>query len=86
MTKLEINKLFQRLESLNPNPETELIYTNPYTLLVAVVLSAQATDKSVNKATAGLFKVVDNPEKMIELGEENLLDYLKTQFLVGHNK
>ena len=78
MTKLEINKLFQRLESLNPNPETELIYTNPYTLLVAVVLSAQATDKSVNKATAGLFKVVDNPEKMIELGEENLLDYLKT--------
>ena len=78
MKKLEINKLFQRLESLNPNPETELIYTNPYTLLVAVVLSAQATDKSVNKATAELFKVVDNPEKMIELGEANLLDYLKT--------
>lgn len=78
MTKLEINTLFQRLESLNPNPETELIYTNPYTLLVAVVLSAQATDKSVNKATAELFKAVDNPEKMIELGEENLLDYLKT--------
>ncbi len=72
------NELFERLKSINPNPETELKYLNPYTLLIAVVLSAQATDKGVNKATEPLFKVVDTPEKMIELGEENLKDYIKT--------
>jgi len=78
MTKSGIVELFRRLQGLNPKPETELLYTTPYTLLVAVVLSAQATDKGVNKATAELFKVADTPEKMMNLGEERLLDYLKT--------
>ena len=76
MTK--IHDLFRRLQSLNPEPKTELVYTTPYTLLVAVVLSAQSTDKGVNKATAELFKVADTPEKMIALGEEELRDYIKT--------
>lgn len=71
-------ELFERLRVSNPNPETELKYVGPYTLLVAVVLSAQATDKGVNKATEELFKVVDTPEKMIELGEEKLRDHIKT--------
>jgi endonuclease III len=78
MTNSWVDELFKRLQKLNPKPETELLYTNPYTLLVAVVLSAQATDKGVNKATAELFKVADAPEKMVNLGEEKLLDYLKT--------
>ncbi|MBY0280577.1 MAG: endonuclease III [Alphaproteobacteria bacterium] len=78
MTNSWINELFRRLHSANPKPETELLYTNPYTLLVAVVLSAQTTDKGVNKATAELFKIADNPEKMLHLGEEKLLDYLKS--------
>jgi len=76
MTK--IHDLFRRLQSLNPEPKTELVYTTPYTLLVAVVLSAQSTDKGVNKATAELFKVADTPEKMIALGEEELREYIKT--------
>jgi endonuclease-3 len=78
MTNFWVDELFKRLQKLNPKPETELLYTNPYTLLVAVVLSAQATDKGVNKATAELFKIADTPEKMVNLGEERLLDYLKT--------
>ncbi len=78
MTNSWVDELFKRLQKLNPKPETELLYTNPYTLLVAVVLSAQATDKGVNKATAELFKIADAPEKMVNLGEEKLLDYLKT--------
>ncbi|MBY0461617.1 MAG: endonuclease III [Alphaproteobacteria bacterium] len=78
MTNSWIDELFRRLQELNPKPETELLYTNPYTLLVAVVLSAQATDKGVNKATAELFKVADTPEKMVNLGEERLSGYLKT--------
>jgi endonuclease-3 len=59
-------------------PQTELEYANPYTLLVAVVLSAQATDKSVNRATEELFKHADTPERMLRLGEENLIAYIKT--------
>ena len=82
MTKLlkpaEIEEFFARLKKQNPSPKTELEYTNPYTLLVAVALSAQATDKSVNKATASLFKSVDTPEKMLALGEEKLADAIKT--------
>src|SRR6202012_1294181 len=62
----------------NPNPKTELQYKNPYTLLVAVALSAQATDKSVNKATEPLFKTVDTPEKMVALGEARLAEAIKT--------
>jgi endonuclease-3 len=61
-----------------PGPKTELVYKNPYTLLVSVVLSAQATDKSVNKATADLFKVADTPKKMAALGEKRLARYIRT--------
>lgn len=68
----------ERLKAQNPNPKSELDYVNPYTLLVAVVLSAQATDKSVNLATKELFKVVDSPQKMLELGQEGLIPYIKS--------
>ncbi len=74
----QIAEFFARLEQANPNPRGELDYINPYTLLVAVVLSAQATDVSVNKATEPLFKVVDTPEKMLLLGEARLKGYIKT--------
>ena len=70
--------LFRRLAERNPAPKTELEYSNPYTLLVAVVLSAQATDTGVNKATRALFKLVDNPSKMLALGEAKLKDHVKT--------
>lgn len=74
----EIEEFFARLQKHNPNPKTELQYKNPYTLLVAVALSAQATDKSVNKATEPLFKTIDTPEKMVALGEERLAEAIKT--------
>ncbi|MES1203457.1 MAG: endonuclease III [Pseudomonadota bacterium] len=74
----EAAELYRRLAEKEPNPRTELAYTNPYTLLVAVVLSAQATDKGVNKATAALFKKIDNPKAMVRLGEEKLGGYIKT--------
>jgi len=77
-TPKEVDTFFARLQALNPHPRTELQYRNPFTLLVAVVLSAQATDKGVNKATAELFKTVDTPEKMAALGEKGLTDYIKT--------
>lgn len=72
---LEILKIFN---DKDPNPRCELDYTNAYTLLVAVLLSAQTTDKGVNKATAELFKIADTPQKMLELGLENLKGYIKT--------
>lgn len=78
MTPAKIHEFYKRLRDQNPEPETELKYVNPYTLLVAVALSAQATDVSVNKATAPLFKVVDTPEKMLALGEAGLKTYIKT--------
>ena len=78
LKKSEIETLFQRLSAQEPNPETELNYTNPYTLVVAVALSAQATDVGVNKATSELFKIADNPEKMLALGEEHLIEHIKT--------
>jgi endonuclease-3 len=78
MTRGEIEEFFARLKKHNPNPKTELDYKNPYTLLVAVALSAQATDKSVNKATGPLFKTVDTPEKMLGLGEAKLSEAIKT--------
>jgi endonuclease-3 len=78
MKKADIEEFFRRLEERDPNPRGELDYINPYTLLVAVVLSAQATDVGVNKATGPLFKVADTPEKMLALGEAKLRDYIKT--------
>lgn len=69
---------FSRWQAQNPSPASELDYVNPFTLLVAVVLSAQATDKSVNLATKDLFAVADTPEKMLALGEEKLISYIKT--------
>jgi len=78
MKKADIETLFSRLQAADPEPKGELDYTNPYTLLVAVVLSAQATDVGVNKATGPLFKVADTPEKMLTLGEAKVRDYIKT--------
>ena len=74
----EVTEIFRRLKAANPAPVSELDYVNPFTLLVAVVLSAQATDKGVNKATGPLFKVADTPQKMLALGEEGLISYIKT--------
>ncbi|MBQ9035626.1 MAG: endonuclease III [Alphaproteobacteria bacterium] len=76
--KAEIIEIMRIFERENPNPQCELNFHNLYTLLVAVVLSAQSTDKGVNKATADLFKIADTPQKMLELGEEKLKDYIKT--------
>lgn len=73
-----VTEIFTRFQRLNPNPETELNYTNNYTLLVAVVMSAQATDISVNKATEALFKQADTPQKMLKLGEDKVRDMIKT--------
>ena len=78
LSKEEMETVFSRWKSQNPEPVSELNYVNPYTLLVAVVLSAQATDKSVNIAAAPLFKVADTPEKMLELGEQGLISYIKS--------
>ena len=78
LTRKEIAEFFARLAKAMPDPKTELVYDNPYTLLVSVVLSAQATDRSVNKATAELFKVADTPKKMAALGETKLAHYIKT--------
>lgn len=78
LKKQEIIALFEALKAANPIPTTELEYKNTYTLLVAVVLSAQATDLSVNKATHSLFAKIDSPEEMVKLGEEGLIPYIKT--------
>ena len=76
MDKNKIDQIFKLWHDENPSPKTELIFTNNYTLLVAVVLSAQSTDIGVNKATKKLFEVADTPEKMIKLGEKNLKKYI----------
>ncbi len=78
MTNAAVDSFFQRLSDREPEPKGELNYVNPYTLLVAVVLSAQATDIGVNKATGPLFKVAETPEKMVALGLERVRDYIKT--------
>ena len=78
MTKAQIQELFEIFKSNKPAPQTELEYVNPYTLLVSVVLSAQATDKGVNKATKDLFATVHTPQQMVELGEEGLKAHIKT--------
>ena len=78
MKKADIEEFYRRLQAQMPEPKGELHYSNPYTLLVAVVLSAQATDVGVNKATGPLFKVADTPEKMLALGENRVRDHIKT--------
>lgn len=77
-SKAEVVEAFARFRTANPAPKGELESVNPYTLLVAVVLSAQATDAGVNKATRALFAVADTPEKMLRLGEQRLADYIKS--------
>jgi len=78
LSKAAIAEMFRRFREADPDPKTELEYVNPFTLLVAVVLSAQATDAGVNKATRALFKVADTPEKMVRLNEEGIREYIKT--------
>ena len=78
MKKADIEKFFSRLKEIEPNPKSDLNWTNPFTLLVAVVLSAQSTDVGVNKATEKLFKKTDSPEKMLKLGEAGLKQHIKT--------
>ena len=78
MKRADVFEFYRRLAEANPSPETELEYVNPYTLLVAVVLSAQSTDVGVNKATRALFAEVTTPEQMVALGEEELKQHIKT--------
>ncbi|WP_370254770.1 endonuclease III, partial [Nioella sp.] len=73
-----IHEIFTRFQAAEPEPKGELNHTNAYTLLVAVALSAQATDVGVNKATAKLFEIVDTPQKMLDLGEDALIEHIKT--------
>ena len=73
-----VEEFFRRLAAARPNPRSELEFASPFTLLVAVVLSAQATDASVNKATPALFEIADTPEKMLALGESRLQDFIRT--------
>lgn len=74
----DVHVFFSKLRDINPEPKSDLEYTNPFTLLVAVVLSAQSTDAGVNKATNNLFKSVDSPQKMLDLGVDHLKEYIKT--------
>ncbi len=78
MNKAKIHEFFSHLHAIDPEPKGELEYVNAYTLLVAVVLSAQATDTGVNKATRALFSKVDTPEKMLKLGLDGLKEHIKT--------
>ncbi len=78
MKKADVFEFYRRLAEENPSPETELQYVNPYTLLVAVALSAQATDIGVNKATKRLFEEVQTPQAMVALGEAGLKEHIKT--------
>ncbi|WP_461343373.1 endonuclease III [Brevundimonas sp. GN22] len=77
-TKAKVETVFERLSGIMPDPKTELDFVNPYTLVVAVALSAQATDVGVNKATKNLFAVADTPEKMLALGEEGLIPLISS--------
>jgi len=78
MNKLKRSEIFSRLKAENPQPTTELEYSTPFELLVAVALSAQATDKGVNKATRKLFAIANTPEQILKLGEAGLKKYIKT--------
>ena len=94
MNKAQRQQIFERLAEAIPEPQTELIFASPFELLVAVVLSAQATDKSVNKATAPLFERASTPEALLSLGEEGLKGYIgsiglfnsKAKHLIGLSK
>jgi endonuclease-3 len=77
-TAVQVREAFSRFSKANPEPRGELEHLNPFTLLVAVVLSAQATDAGVNRATRALFEVADTPQKMLALGEEKVRDYIRT--------
>lgn len=74
----EIEEIFRRFSIQRPTPKSDLIYTDVFTLLIAVVLSAQATDASVNKVTKELFRLADQPEKMVALGEEEIARHIRT--------
>ena len=78
MRRANVDEMFKRLSAENPAPRTELVSTSPYTMLVAVVLSAQATDVGVNKATPALFAAADAPEKMVRLGEAKVRNYIRS--------
>jgi endonuclease-3 len=78
MNSQKRREIFERFRAADPHPKTELVYRTPFELLVSVVLSAQATDKSVNLATAKLFPIANTPEKIVKMGEEKLIDYIKT--------
>jgi endonuclease-3 len=78
MTPRQRSALFSRLQKANPHPTTELVYRSPFELLVSVILSAQATDVSVNKATAGLFRVANTPAALLALGEPGLKQHIRT--------
>ena len=78
LNRAQISSIYEHLRSLDPAPRTELNYSNPYTLVVAVALSAQSTDVGVNKATKALFEKADTPEKMVALGEDTVRDHIKT--------
>lgn len=78
MNKEKRTAIFERLKAANPNPTTELVYSNPFELLIAVILSAQATDVGVNKATAKLYPVANTPQAILNLGVDGLKEYIKT--------
>ncbi len=78
LSRKKITEVFERFKAINPEPKSELLAPNAYCLLVSVVLSAQTTDKSVNKATAPLYEKVTTPEEMLSLGEEKLIGYIKS--------
>ena len=78
MNKSKVVEIFSRFQKASPEPRTELEFVNEFTLVVAVVLSAQATDKGVNKATPALFLAADTPQKMVKLGEDKIRDFVKT--------
>src|SRR5262245_18817520 len=78
LSPADVEEIFHRFHAANPEPKGELKYINPFTLLIAVVLSAQATDAGVNKATPALFKLAETPQKMAALGEERVRDLIRT--------
>ena len=78
MTPEKIRKIFTRFYAINPHPTTELLYSSPFELLIAVILSAQATDTSINKATKPLFEIANTPKQILALGEDRLKNYIKT--------
>lgn len=78
LSRKDTIEIFTRFQKMNPEPKSELVAPNPFCLLVSVALSAQTTDKAVNKATADLYRIADTPQKMVELGEKNLIGFIKS--------